>query len=137
MAYTKQTWNDTSAGGTPVSAARLNYIESGIESAASVADTANSLAGTADTKATNADTKATNAQTTADAAVPKSVAAAKGDLVVATGPSTVVALPVAQNDRVLTTDSAATSGVKWGRRITTGSVAPTSPAVGDIWIKPA
>lgn len=30
MAYTKQTWVDGSAGGTPVSAARLNHIEQGV-----------------------------------------------------------------------------------------------------------
>jgi hypothetical protein len=40
MAYTKQTWADGVAGGTPVSATRLNYMESGIETAASTADTA-------------------------------------------------------------------------------------------------
>lgn len=33
MTYSKQTWANDAAGGTPVSAARLNYMESGIESA--------------------------------------------------------------------------------------------------------
>lgn len=33
MAYTKQTWADGSAGGTPVSAARLNHEENGIQEA--------------------------------------------------------------------------------------------------------
>lgn len=33
MSYTKQTWTDGTAGGTPVSSARLNYIESGIATA--------------------------------------------------------------------------------------------------------
>lgn len=44
MAYTPQTWVDGSGGGTPLSAARLGYIETGITNAASVADSAFSLA---------------------------------------------------------------------------------------------
>ena len=39
MPYTPQTWADGAAGGTPLSAARLGYIESGIEAAALDADT--------------------------------------------------------------------------------------------------
>ena len=38
MAYTKQTWADGAAGETPITAARLNHIETGLESAASAAD---------------------------------------------------------------------------------------------------
>ena len=34
MAYTKQTWTDAPSTTTPISAARLNYIEAGIEAAA-------------------------------------------------------------------------------------------------------
>lgn len=34
MAYTKQTWANDAAGGTPLNATRLNYMESGIEAAA-------------------------------------------------------------------------------------------------------
>lgn len=34
MAYTKQTWTDGSAGGTPVTAARLGHLEDGIAAAA-------------------------------------------------------------------------------------------------------
>lgn len=33
MAYTKQTWTDGAAGGTPTSAARFSYMETGIENA--------------------------------------------------------------------------------------------------------
>lgn len=40
MAYSRQHWLDDIEGGTPISAERLNVIEAGIESAASVADTA-------------------------------------------------------------------------------------------------
>jgi hypothetical protein len=40
VAYTKQTWVDGSAGGTPISAARLGHIEDGIEDAAATADAA-------------------------------------------------------------------------------------------------
>jgi hypothetical protein len=32
--YSKQTWNNGSAGGTPISATRLDHIEEGIETAA-------------------------------------------------------------------------------------------------------
>lgn len=40
MGYTPQTWTDGSAGGTPVNAARLAYMEAGIAAAASAADRA-------------------------------------------------------------------------------------------------
>lgn len=40
MAYTKQTWANAPATTSPLSAARLNYIEDGIEATAGVADTA-------------------------------------------------------------------------------------------------
>ena len=33
MSYTKQTWVDGSAGGTPISAERLNHIEDGVSDA--------------------------------------------------------------------------------------------------------
>jgi hypothetical protein len=36
MTYTKQTWSDGQAGATPITAARLNYIEAGIEQVAGV-----------------------------------------------------------------------------------------------------
>jgi hypothetical protein len=40
MAYEKQTWEDGSGGGTPLSAARLQHLEDGLEAAAAVADSA-------------------------------------------------------------------------------------------------
>lgn len=40
MPYTKQTWVDGSGGGTPLSAARLNYIETGVFNAQATADAA-------------------------------------------------------------------------------------------------
>ena len=40
MSYTPQAWVDGSGGGTPLSAARLNYIETGLQTAAAVADSA-------------------------------------------------------------------------------------------------
>lgn len=40
MAYSKQTWANGSAGGTPLSAARLQHLEDGLEAAATVADDA-------------------------------------------------------------------------------------------------
>jgi hypothetical protein len=44
VAYAKQTWQDKPATTTPTSAARLNYMETGIESAAQRADDAYTLA---------------------------------------------------------------------------------------------
>ena len=46
MAYTKQTWTNGSGGGTPISAARLQYIEDGLEAAAAPTVTATTQAGT-------------------------------------------------------------------------------------------
>lgn len=68
MSYTKQNWVDFPAGGTPISAARLNHMEDGIASAASTAtaDAAQATANQALTTANNASTAATNAQTDID-----------------------------------------------------------------------
>ena len=38
MAYSPQTWADGPSGGTPLSAARLNYMEAGIAAALAAAD---------------------------------------------------------------------------------------------------
>lgn len=40
MAYTPQTWANDEAGGTPITAARLSHIETGVQAAASTADAA-------------------------------------------------------------------------------------------------
>lgn len=37
--YAKQSWSDLAAGGTPISAARLNHMEEGIEAAHELAGT--------------------------------------------------------------------------------------------------
>jgi hypothetical protein len=44
LGYTPQTWTDGSGGGTPLSAARMAHIESGLDAAADVADNAFALA---------------------------------------------------------------------------------------------
>lgn len=44
MAYAKQTWQDGEAGGTPLSAARLNHIETGIDNAHTEVDGRGELA---------------------------------------------------------------------------------------------
>lgn len=55
MAYTKQTWADGEAGGTPIDAASLNHLEDGVASAAGVADAAQAAAdGKADASHTHA-----------------------------------------------------------------------------------
>lgn len=67
--------------------------------------------------------------------------AATGDLVVGTGAGTITTLHKAGalqmgeswSERVLVTSSDS-PGVKWGPTITVGSVAPTNPQPGDIWL---
>lgn len=54
MPYTPQTWADTAAGGTPLTAARMNHIESGIEDAADAADDALAAISPAPTTLTSA-----------------------------------------------------------------------------------
>jgi len=49
----------------------------------------------------------------ANAAVPKSTVTAKGDLIAATGSSTVSALPVGTNGKILAANSACTTGLEW------------------------
>jgi hypothetical protein len=54
VSYSRQTWADGSGGGTPITAARLNTLEAGVETAAGVADTANSgLSGKANSSHTH------------------------------------------------------------------------------------
>lgn len=70
---------------------------------------------------------------------------AKGDLLAGTAADTIARLAVGTNGYVLTADSSTATGLKWssiltgtggdaGDTIYTGSVTPTSPTVGDIWI---
>lgn len=54
MAYTKQTWTNGRGGSTPITAQRMNYIETGIYNAANVADaTSASLAAIGETAQNN------------------------------------------------------------------------------------
>lgn len=85
MPYAPQTWVDGSGGGTPVSAARLGYMETGIQ----------------------------NAMATAEAAVPKSLVDAKGDLIVATAADTVSRLAIGADDTVAVAAAAEATGIKW------------------------
>lgn len=91
MAYSKNTWVNDDTGGTAgasggrLNAARLNHVEAGVESAATVAD----------------------------AAVAKSVVTTKGDLIAATGAAAVARVPVGAADTVPVSDSAETTGVAW------------------------
>lgn len=138
MAYSKQTWNDTSAGGTPISATRLNYMETGIQDAAADADTAAS-------NASSALSAANDAVDTADAAAAAAAAitgaftpsyfTAKGQIITATGNGTAAYLSVGANGRVLEADSSQVGGVKWGRKITNSATAPPLPSTGDLWLQ--
>lgn len=101
MPYTPQTWADLPATTTPISAARLGVIESGIQS------------GTA----------------TAEAAVPKSTGTTKGDLFVATASGVITRLAVSgTNGNVLTEDSTQTAGMHWAPP-SGGSTTPSPFAV--------
>jgi hypothetical protein len=142
MAYTKQTWANTSGGGTPISAARLNYIEDGLEDAADDADqgvsdaaTAAAAAVTAQDAADAAQVDADAAQSTANAAIPATTATTKGDLLVRNA-SVVTRQPVGTDGRFLEADTSTATGIKWGRKFTVAGTAPASPTAGDIWLRP-
>ncbi len=141
MAYVKEVWVDGSGGGTPIDADSLNHMEGGIETADVNATQALSDAAAAQSDATTALANAATAQSTADgavttanAALPETTIDAKGDLLVGSAADTAARLAVGADERLLTADSAEATGLKWGRKITADTVAPLSPAVGDIWI---
>jgi hypothetical protein len=67
MAYIPEGWADGIAGGTPLQAARLVYMENGIQAAAATADNAQSTASIANTAVANALSVANAAQSTANA----------------------------------------------------------------------
>lgn len=141
MVYVKEVWVDGSGGGTPIDAQSLNHIEGGIETADVNATQALADASAAQGDATAALVDAASAQSTADAntatavaAVPKTTVDAKGDLLAGTANDTVGRLAVGPDERILTADSAQATGLKWGRKFTADTVAPLSPAIGDIWI---
>jgi hypothetical protein len=68
VTYVKQAWANGSAGGTPITAERLGYIETGV-------DVAHDLAEAAQADADLAQTAAAAAQTDADAAAAAAAAA--------------------------------------------------------------
>lgn len=86
MSYTKQQWVDFPAGGTPISAARLNHMEDGIASAGSsaAADAAQATANQALSTAQSAQAAAGNAQSDIDA-LSVTFEPATGGFTVATG----------------------------------------------------
>lgn len=67
MPYSPQTWSDNDTT-KPLSAARMNTIEGGIQTAQSTGETAQTAAATADAKAVVADGKAVTADGKAVAA---------------------------------------------------------------------
>lgn len=141
MAYVPEVWVDGSGGGTPIDATSLNHMEGGIETAdinatqaLSDASSAQSDATTALANAATAQSTADGAETTANAAVPETLIDDKGDLLVGTADNTIGRFPVGSDGRILTADSAGGTGLKWGAKITANTVAPLSPATGDIWI---
>lgn len=138
MAYTKQTWVDTAAGGTPVSASRLNHMEDGIFDASTEAEAATADAATALSTANTAQSTATSASNAAaalSAAFQPSTFTGKGQIIVGTGNGTATTVPVVSDGRFLEADASTGSGVKWGRKFTSSPTAPPSPSVGDLWLK--
>lgn len=141
--YNPFTWADGTGGGTPITAARLNTIEQGVESmddrvtaledAASI--TANIVNVKGDLIAATADNavarlaagtdgqvlKANSATTTGlewaaesgGSGIPATVVDAKGDLIAATAADTVSRLAAGSNGQVLKANSATSTGLEW------------------------
>ncbi len=101
MAYTPfhADWEDYPSQDTPITAAALEYIESGLSTAAATADEALSDAATA--------------QATADAAIAKSLVDAKGDLIVGSAADTAIRKAVGSDNQVLAASAGDTGGVTW------------------------
>jgi hypothetical protein len=59
---------------------------------------------------------------------------AKGDLLAATADNTVTRLAVGGDGRALVADSAQSTGLVWGYKLSYGTVAPSSPSTGDFWL---
>lgn len=90
MSYTEYYaggWRDSPSTATPITAAALENMETGIASAASTA--------------TSSATAAAAAQATASAAIPKSTATTAGDLLYATGSGAITRLGIGVTRRVL------------------------------------
>lgn len=143
MAYNKQNWANTSAGNTPLNATRLNYMETGIDEAHNIAEASSAAitgavndAAVALATANAAQTTADNALAAANASLGASVFTTKGILIAGTGPSSAGAVTPGTTGQLLEYDNALTTGMKWGRRISTGAIAPDTPQTGDIWIDP-
>ena len=143
MAYTKQNWANTTAGGTRINATRLNFMETGIDEAHNIAEASSAAitgavndAAAAQVTANQASADAAVALAAANASLGASVFTAKGVLIAGTGPAAAGAVTPGTTGQLLEYDAALTTGMKWGRKITVSATAPTSPATGDIWIEP-
>ncbi len=123
-AYVKQTWTNGSGGGTPLSAARLQWIEDGLD----VADVTDAVTAKGDLiVGTAADTvvrkgAGTNGQVLSADSVqadglawvaPYAVLDVKGDLIAATAADTAARLAVGTNGHQLTANSATATGLEW------------------------
>lgn len=82
MPYTKQTWSNGTAGGSPLSAARLNYIEDGIATAQSTAEAASGAAAFKFVRRVSTDIAVTSTTwIDLDATLDLTLAAAVGDVI--------------------------------------------------------
>lgn len=146
-------WQDSPSTATPISAARLNNIETALDNAVDVrlADAkgdilaasgpdvfvkvpvgANGTVLTASSTATGGVGWGTVIASTANA-VDKTILDAKGDIVVASAADAYSRLPVGSNGQVLYADSTQSLGVKWAEipgSPSFGTTLPGSPADG-------
>jgi hypothetical protein len=130
VAYSEQTWVNGAGGETPLSATRLNFMETGIDAAHDlvddhIADTTSvhgiadtSVLATATTLATavsdhSADTTSVHGITNTANVMLVTLADAKGDLLVGTAADTIAKLTVGTNGYVLTAASGQTAGMEW------------------------
>lgn len=130
MPYTKQSWVDAPSTTTPLSATRLSYMEQGIfdavgtaEGAASTASTAAGNASAAATSASNAATSASNANSSASAAAASAAAAASSSSSASSSAAT------AASNAGNALDIAGSKN-----KVTTGSSAPSTPTLNDLWV---
>lgn len=96
MPFTPTAWQDFPSTATPITAAQLNRMETGIDQATD----------------------------TAEAAVPKSTVTTKGDLIAGTASATVARRGIGANGTVLMANSAEATGMEWTSDLPVAALAP-------------
>lgn len=96
MPFTPTAWQDFPSTATPITAAQLNRMETGIDQATD----------------------------TAEAAVPKSTVTTKGDLIAGTASATVARRGIGANGTVLMANSVEATGMEWTSDLPVAALAP-------------